>query len=104
LEILQCRKCCHTLDSVHAHFAAFSFPNKYQHQLSVVFKLSYGNVSDYVSLYSHDGSPRSKAEFRHDFHFTKQQQDSGGSDTGNPCPPPKPCNSTTGALLPSPNN
>jgi hypothetical protein len=106
LEILLCRKCCHTLDSVHARFAAFLSPNfyGYQHKLSVVFKLSHGDTSDYVSLYSHDGSSRSKAEFRKEFHLMGSQEDTGGSDTGNPCPPPNPCNSTTGALLPSPNN
>ena len=103
IDILECRIHCKSVKTVQAEFAGFLTKNKKHrnHQLSLVFQLSKVGMTNDISLQWDDRSGWAKYEFAHELraYFLSG---SGGSDTGNPCPPPYPCNPTNGVLLPSP--
>lgn len=93
-DIINCRVKCNNLQSVSARYAGFT-SGKYAHQLSLVFALGPKGTPTNVSLFYEDLSEK----FR--FGNEKDLTDSGGSDTGKPCPPPTPCSTNAGALLPN---
>jgi len=101
LDILECKKCCYPKTKVYAKFAAFVGSNfiGYRKKLSIVFQLDIGETKQYLTLNSFDRSPWAKYAFKKEFAATGDS--SGGSDTGKPCPPPSPCGTDVGVLLPN---
>jgi hypothetical protein len=97
LNILTCRKCCKT-KYVYVRFSAFL--TSHSNQLTVIFQLDSGKTRQFVSLYSADMSRRAAKQFEHCY-GKDVAATSGGSDTGKPCPPPSPCGTNVGALLPN---
>lgn len=107
LEIMRCRKCCHRATHVYAKFAAFPEGNVFhanlKYKLSLIFQLGIDAEGQSVSLLSDDLSKWGKETYEQEYGMEALAENSGGSDTGHPCPPPTPCNGTTaGALLPNP--
>jgi hypothetical protein len=101
LYILQCKKSC-CVKHVYVRFAAYL--TRHSHQLTVVFQLDSGKNQQFLTLYSRDLSKQARKQFANCYGATLAGDNSSGSDTGNPCPPPNPCNLTTaGASLPSNN-
>jgi hypothetical protein len=99
LHILCCKQKC-GVKHVYVKFAAYL--TRYHHQLTVVFQLDEGKNNEYLTLYSRDMSKRERNEFANCYGLAASGSGGSGSDTGNPCPPPNPCNLTTaGASLPS---
>jgi len=87
LDILKCRTCCKGVTSVEARFGAFSPKNKkYNYKLTVVFMLNKGDTANYISLYSGDILKATADKYP-----AALADQTGGSDTGKPCPPPTPC-------------
>jgi len=103
LQVLICKKCFGT-QNVLAKFSAFYF-NQYWNQLTLVFQVDTGVHKEYLTLNSGDRSFRARNDWTKCFPVAVGAgvaAQSGGSDTGKPCPPPTPCNGTTaGAALPN---
>ena len=104
LQTLICKKSLGT-QHVYAKFAAFFFVPHWE-QITLVFQVDDGDKKAFLTLSSTDRSPKALLDFPKCFPRKKgaaaAPADSGGSDTGHPCPPPKPSNGTTsGALLPN---
>jgi hypothetical protein len=93
-DIVHCRNCCQKNKYVDVWFAAFLDKEEYPYQLSLIFKL--GNEDNNISMFIGDISRT------HLNSLTKSQKnfltESGGSDTGIPCPPPP--GNCDGSLLP----
>jgi hypothetical protein len=80
IDILRCHECSGDTKYIYAGYGAFLSGLRRHYQLTLVFKLSNGTTTNYLSLYDLDDPA------------------SAGSDTGDPCPPPSNCSTGIGAV------